>query len=208
MLFQKFKINNKKRYNKKNCLLKPENIELLPNSGMMSRAVKDIFDFIQQNQTETNQYVVKISYLQIYTENVSDLLRPERRHLQIRESKDNGVFVENLSEWVVRGLDEIYALLKKGAALRTTAPTKINDVSSRSHAVFIIYLENIVSFQSEGRQVSKVRQAKLNLIGIIFFVILTLFDFFYIIQSFDLSYLEIFLLFLYSQNFFIFLLCI
>lgn len=175
---------------------------------MMSRAVKDIFDFIQQNQTETNQYVVKISYLQIYTENVSDLLRPERRHLQIRESKDNGVFVENLSEWVVRGLDEIYALLKKGAALRTTAPTKINDVSSRSHAVFIIYLENIVSFQSEGRQVSKVRQAKLNLIGIIFFVILTLFDFFYIIQSFDLSYLEIFLLFLYSQNFFIFLLCI
>lgn len=131
----------------------------------MSRAVKEIFDFIQQNQTETNQYVVKISYLQIYTEIVSDLLRPDRRHLQIREGKEKGVFVENLSEWVVRSLDEIHALLKSGAARRTTAPTKINDVSSRSHAVFIIYLENIVSLQSEGRQVSKVRQAKLNLIG-------------------------------------------
>lgn len=132
---------------------------------MMSRAVKEIFDFIQQNQTETNQYVVKISYLQIYTEIVSDLLRPDRRHLQIREGKEKGVFVENLSEWVVRSLDEIHALLKSGAARRTTAATKINDVSSRSHAVFIIYLENIVSLQSEGGQVSKVRQAKLNLIG-------------------------------------------
>lgn len=131
----------------------------------MSRAVKEIFDFIQQNQTETNQYVVKISYLQIYTEIVSDLLRPDRRHLQIREGKEKGVFVENLSEWVVRSLDEIHALLKSGAARRTTAATKINDVSSRSHAVFIIYLENIVSLQSEGGQVSKVRQAKLNLIG-------------------------------------------
>jgi kinesin family protein 3/17 len=132
---------------------------------MVSRAVKDIFQYIQKNETENSKYVVKVSYLQIYTEIISDLLKPERRHLTIREDKEKGVFVENLSEWVVEKPSEIFELLKKGMALRTTAPTKINDLSSRSHAVFIIYLENVVSMNIEGKQVSTVRRAKLNLIG-------------------------------------------
>ena len=75
------------------------------------------------------------------------------------------MFVENLSEWVVDKPTEIFELLKRGMALRTTAPTKINDLSSRSHAVFIICLENVVSMNIEGKQVSTVRRAKLNLIG-------------------------------------------
>ena len=132
---------------------------------MVSRAIKDIFEYIKRNESENNKYVVKVSYLQIYTEIISDLLKPERKHLAIREDKEKGVFVENLSEWVIKGPEEIFDLLKRGMTLRTTAPTKINDLSSRSHAVFIIYLENVVSTQVEGKQVSKVRQAKLNLIG-------------------------------------------
>jgi kinesin family protein 3/17 len=139
------------------------------NSGIISRAVKDIFDYIAENETESSKYVVKISYLQIYTEIISDLLKPERRHLTIREDKEKGVFVENLSEWVVEDPKEIFELLKKGMALRTTAPTKINDLSSRSHAVFIICLENVVSSNIEGKQVSTVRRAKLNLIGKYFY---------------------------------------
>ena len=140
-------------------------IELHQRSGMIARAIKEIFDFIRQNESENNKYVIKISYLQIYTEIISDLLKPERQHLLIREDKEKGVFVENLSEWVVKGPEEIFELMKRGSTLRTTAPTKVNDLSSRSHAVFIVYLENIVNSVSKGRQVSTVRQAKLNLIG-------------------------------------------
>ena len=132
---------------------------------MVSRAIKDIFEYIRLNESENSKYVVKVSYLQIYTEIISDLLKPERRHLTIREDKEKGVFVENLSEWVVKEPKEIFELLKTGMALRTTAPTKINDLSSRSHAVFIIYLENIVKSEVEGKVVSTIRQAKLNLIG-------------------------------------------
>lgn len=135
---------------------------------MVSRAIKDIFEYIRQNESENSKYVVKISYLQIYTEIISDLLKPERRHLAIREDKEKGVFVENLSEWVVKEPKEIFELLKQGMALRTTAPTKINDLSSRSHAVFIIYLENIVKSEIQGKIVSTIRQAKLNLIGNLF----------------------------------------
>jgi len=46
------------------------------------------------------------------------------------------VFVEGLSEWAVRNPSEIYRLIKTGALSRTTAETKMNNVSSRSHAIF------------------------------------------------------------------------
>jgi hypothetical protein len=51
---------------------------------------------------------VRASYLQIYNEVISDLLKPERTNLTIREDKKRGVFVEGLSEWVVRSPAEIY----------------------------------------------------------------------------------------------------
>lgn len=49
--------------------------------------------------------------------------------------------MEGLSEWAVRSPLEIYTLMKKGASSRATASTKMNDLSSRSHAVFIITVE-------------------------------------------------------------------
>lgn len=85
--------------------------------------------------------MVRASYLQIYNENISDLLKTERTSLQIREDKKRGVFVEGLSEWAVRSPIEIYSLMQRGAMARATAATKMNDVSSRSHAVFIIIVE-------------------------------------------------------------------
>ncbi len=85
--------------------------------------------------------MVRASYLQIYNENISDLLRNDRFNLHIREDKKKGLYVEGLSEWAVRSPNEIYSLIKKGALSRATASTKMNDVSSRSHAVFIITIE-------------------------------------------------------------------
>jgi kinesin family protein 3/17 len=55
--------------------------------------------------------MVRASYLQIYNENISDLLKTERTSLQIREDKKRGVFVEGLSEWAVRTPVEIYSLM-------------------------------------------------------------------------------------------------
>lgn len=47
------------------------------------------------------RFLVRASYLQIYNEQISDLLKPERSNLAIREDRKRGVFVEGLSEWVV-----------------------------------------------------------------------------------------------------------
>jgi kinesin family protein 3/17 len=78
---------------------------------------------------------------QIYNEQISDLLKPERSNLAIREDKKRGVFVEGLSEWVVRSPAEIYGLMERGAIQRRVGSTNLNEKSSRSHAVFIIIAE-------------------------------------------------------------------
>ena len=87
------------------------------------------------------RFLVRASYLQIYNEAISDLLKPERSNLTIREDKKRGVYVDGLSEWVVRSPAEIYGLMERGGAVRATGETKMNEVSSRSHAVFIVIAE-------------------------------------------------------------------
>jgi len=110
--------------------------------GIIPRAIEDIFDCIARDSHARSKYLVRVSYLQIYNETVSDLLKPERTNLVIREDKKRGLFVEGQSEWVVRTPSEIYALLERGAQLRATGSTKMNEISSRSHAVFTVIIEH------------------------------------------------------------------
>lgn len=64
-----------------------------------------------------SKYLVRASYLQIYNEVISDMLKPERTNLIIREDRRRGVFVEGLSEWVVRSPGEVYMLMQRGQAM-------------------------------------------------------------------------------------------
>ena len=70
--------------------------------GIIPRAIDDIFDYIENDTSASRKYLVRAAYLQIYNEVISDLLKPERTNLTIREEKRRGIFVEGLSEWVVR----------------------------------------------------------------------------------------------------------
>ena len=64
----------------------------------------------------------------------------------IREDKKKGIYVEGLSEWVVRTPAEIHELMSTGAQMRAVAATKTNIQSSRSHAIFIIIAEQSESY--------------------------------------------------------------
>jgi len=110
--------------------------------------------------------MVRASYLQIYNEVISDLLKVERTSLQIREDKKKGVFVEGLSEWAVRSPNEIYSLMQKGALSRATATTKMNDLSSRSHAVFIIIVEQMTMYGGGEDCPKNIKVGKLNLVDL------------------------------------------
>lgn len=109
--------------------------------GIIPRAIEQIFSHISKNASPRMRFLVRASYLQIYNEQISDLLKPERSNLVIREDKKRGVFVDGISEWVVRSPAEIYGLMERGGAVRATGETKMNEYSSRSHSVFIVIAE-------------------------------------------------------------------
>lgn len=130
------------------------NSELLTSptlQGIIPRSVEEIFSYIQNSAHTNSRFLVRASYLQIYNEVISDLLKPERSNLNIREDKKRGVYVEGLSEWVVRSPKEVYGLIRRGTSLRATGATRINETSSRSHALFIIIVEqNEVIYEEDG----------------------------------------------------------
>ncbi len=77
-------------------------------SSFMDFPCLHVYSDIHTTASPTVRFLVRASYLQIYNEVISDLLKPERTNLSIREDKKRGVFVEGLSEWVVRSPAEIY----------------------------------------------------------------------------------------------------
>jgi len=127
--------------------------------GIIPRAIEQIFEHITSSVSPRMRFLVRASYLQIYNEIISDLLKPERTNLLIREDKRKGVYVEGLSEWVVRSPQEIYGLMERGGAMRATGSTRMNHLSSRSHAVFIIIAEQSeTTYLDEGGNELSVEQ--------------------------------------------------
>ncbi|KAH8164631.1 hypothetical protein CIB48_g3619 [Xylaria polymorpha] len=118
--------------------------------GLIPRTCEDLFQRIEaaQNETPNISYHVRVSYFEVYNEHVRDLLVPVMPnqppyYLKIRESPVEGPYVKDLTEVPVRNFREILRYMKAGDASRTTASTKMNDTSSRSHAVFTIMLKQI-----------------------------------------------------------------
>jgi len=118
--------------------------------GLIPRTCEDLFQRIEQAQAESQSisYNVRVSYFEVYNEHVRDLLVPvvpnqAPYYLKIRESPTEGPYVKDLTEMSVRNIQEILRYMKMGDASRTTASTKMNDTSSRSHAVFTIMLKQI-----------------------------------------------------------------
>ena len=132
--------------------------------GIIPRTIECIFSYIESNSNKDTKFIIRAAYLQIYNEMISDLLKPENsnKNLSIREDKKKGLYVDDLSEWAVRNPSDIYALLERGATCREVSNTFMNDVSSRSHAVFMITVEQLIS--KTGKQITKI--GKLNLVDL------------------------------------------
>ncbi|SMR46547.1 unnamed protein product [Zymoseptoria tritici ST99CH_1E4] len=114
--------------------------------GLIPRTCQGLFQRVESEQNGSITYNVHVSYFEIYNEHVKDLLTPRTippTYLKIRESKSDGVYVQNLTDEPVKSYDDILRLMKMGDLNRTTASTKMNDTSSRSHAVFTLTLKQI-----------------------------------------------------------------
>ncbi len=105
--------------------------------GIIPRIINQIFDSIRDSP-ENMEYIVAVSYMEIYMERIRDLLKPEKSNLPIHEDKDHGVYVKGLSEVYVGSKSEVYQVMKEGGKNRAVAATKMNEESSRSHSIFLV----------------------------------------------------------------------
>ncbi|KAL0359397.1 UNVERIFIED_CONTAM: Kinesin-like protein KIN-7K, chloroplastic [Sesamum angustifolium] len=129
--------------------------------GIIPLAVKDAFSIIQE--TPSREFLLRVSYLEIYNEVVNDLLNPAGQNLRIREDAQ-GTFVEGVKEEVVLSPAHALSLIAAGEEHRHVGSTNFNLQSSRSHTIFTLTIESSpYGANSEGEAVTL---SQLNLIDL------------------------------------------
>ncbi|KAL9181488.1 hypothetical protein ACHAXT_010293 [Thalassiosira profunda] len=110
--------------------------------GVVQLAARDIFQLIKEENVNT-ECTVKVSYVEIYNEELRDLLNNRRSatSLLIREDKKGSISVEGLKEVAVGSPEQLLEVFRVGEANKSVGATKMNDRSSRSHAILKIVLE-------------------------------------------------------------------
>jgi kinesin family protein 11 len=132
-------------------------------AGIIQLVASDIFRFMKQGDAARREFVVKVSYFEIYNEKIRDLLSEDLCSSQSRGSRDklntssgsgnsaeeikirtnaNGEVVIDVTQPEVTNVDEVLELLVEGNAQRVVAATDMNQHSSRSHAVFRLTVES------------------------------------------------------------------
>ncbi|EDW69290.1 kinesin-like protein KIF3A [Drosophila virilis] len=131
--------------------------------GIIPNAFAHIFGHIAKAQ-ENQKFLVRVSYMEIYNEEVRDLLGKDvSKSLEVKERPDIGVFVKDLSGYVVHNADDLENIMRLGNKNRAVGATKMNQESSRSHAIFSITVES--SELVEGGM-QHVRMGKLQLVDL------------------------------------------
>ncbi|XP_064390871.1 uncharacterized protein LOC135338733 isoform X4 [Halichondria panicea] len=131
--------------------------------GVILKAASHIFSLIQERPDR--DHIIRASYLEIYNESLTDLLRPEKKHLNLRIGEIDGNFVvHGLSEEPISLPQDIYQLIEIGEKNRTFGSTNANEHSSRSHTIFKLTIESRV--RDEELSDGTIRVASLSLVDL------------------------------------------
>ena len=146
--------------------------------GIIPKSVRHIFGFID-GDNHGKKFLIRCAYLEIYNEQILDLLSKfganggqkqkggpmvqKETSLKVKEDPDRGIYVEDLTQVIVKSVPELERLLDAGVKNRKTGETAMNKDSSRSHSIFTIYIETSEQGPT-GDTVFKV--GKLNLVDL------------------------------------------
>ncbi|CAL1541296.1 unnamed protein product [Lymnaea stagnalis] len=133
--------------------------------GVIPRSFEYLFSLIAHQQElhgSKKQFLCRCSFLEIYQEQIFDLLDPASQGLHLRENMNKGVFVDGLIEQVICNPSDAYQVLIMGWLNRRVAATSMNRESSRSHAVFTVMIES----KEDAGGVQNIRTSQLNLVDL------------------------------------------
>lgn len=119
--------------------------------GVIPLAITDIFSYIRE--TPSREFLLRVSYLEIYNEKIHDLLSMStngggiggpavQEEIKLREDSKRGVYASPLKEEIVQSPTQLLRVIARGDQARRTASTQFNSRSSRSHAVVQIVVES------------------------------------------------------------------
>lgn len=132
------------------------------DSGMIARAVRDVFSSLEHNMDAENS--VRVSHMELFNEELIDLLgSSEEKPLRLFEHPKEGVTIHNLEQVPVTSADAIFKILRRSATRRHEAATKMNASSSRSHCIFTITVQ---TKEATGDGGELIRIGRLNLIDL------------------------------------------
>jgi len=136
------------------------------SAGIIPRCLSHLFDELQL--LENQQYIVRVNFLELYNEELFDLLTDEDVSSKIKlyedMTKKGSVIIHGLKEVIVHNKAEIYRILEKGSKRRQTAATILNSNSSRSHSVFSIMTH--IKENTSGSEEELLKTARLNLVDL------------------------------------------
>eukprot|EP01083_Nonionella_stella_P279972 952270_1 len=117
-----------------------DEIGSLEMEGLIPRMVRKLFDSIS-SMKEDVKYALRISYVEIYNEKLRDLLDPSLTPRVRGGLNSSNIVIENSHEQYVSSPQQVFELLYAGQSNRSVSSTKMNNASSRSHAVFMLYID-------------------------------------------------------------------
>ncbi len=122
----------------------------MSSPGVIPLAITDIFSYIRE--TPQREFLLRVSYLEIYNERIYDLLAgpvastgpgaPQQEEIKLREDPKRGVYATPLKEEIVQSPTQLLRVIHRGDTARRTSSTQYNARSSRSHAVVQIVVES------------------------------------------------------------------
>ncbi|KAL6642832.1 hypothetical protein ACP70R_021013 [Stipagrostis hirtigluma subsp. patula] len=127
--------------------------------GIIPLAIKDVFSMIQD--TPGREFLLRVSYLEIYNEVINDLLDPTGQNLRVREDAQ-GTYVEGIKEEVVLSPGHALSFIAAGEEHRHVGSNNFNLFSSRSHTIFTMMIES----SARGDEYDGVMYSQLNLIDL------------------------------------------
>jgi len=139
------------------------------NEGIIPLTLKEIFEKIKNSKDIINSKI-SVSFIEIYNESINDLLDNTKINLDLRETSNKEVIVNNLTEIKINNHEEALNLLSKGNESRIVASTKLNEKSSRSHSIFRLNVEitkkkeNNNNYENESEKI--ILKSHINLIDL------------------------------------------
>ncbi|ODV84754.1 hypothetical protein CANARDRAFT_176586 [[Candida] arabinofermentans NRRL YB-2248] len=153
-----------KTYTMSGDITRDSNGELSENAGIIPRTLYELFKYLDR---EVPDYSVKVSFIELYNENIRDLLsEDDTKSIKIFDDNTNkkSILIQGMDELFIKSPEQGLELLRQGSNKRKVASTKCNDLSSRSHTVFTITVHMKVHdpLRSNGDQ-EFVKIGKINL---------------------------------------------